>query len=226
LNSSCLDTFLAETAVSDDYASPPKQKTDEAGIEKIFVTCTVYTKLMSPPLSRRKMLASAVTGMSCLTGCQGWTGSATPGASDESETDEDNESLGLVFSKSRTSFPSEEEAHSGWVHIVSDGESADLTFDVRLCRELGDVEPELTRSIANEFVLRFNVTSEFGSGTSSTGKTEESACSSVVHLVGGANVPSDWETLTVAVNDVEIQTIERSGTMPELRPLPDPVRLR
>lgn len=177
---------------------------------------------MSPPLSRRQVLAgSAITGISCLAGCHGRMSSATPRTSDESETDESNESLGVAYAKSRTSFPSEEEAHSGWVHIVSDGESADLTFDVRLCRELGDVEPELTRSIANEFVLRFNVTSGFGSGT-----TGESQCSSVTHLVGGANVPSEWETLTVAVNDVEIQTVERSGTMPELRTLPDPVRPR
>jgi hypothetical protein len=147
----------------------------------------------------------------------------TASTANESETDNGDESLGLAYSKSRTSFPSEGETHSGWVHIVSDGESADLTFDVRLCSELGEIEPELTHSIANEFVLRFNA-SEFSSGTSSSRKTEESQCSSVTHLVGGANVPSDWETLTVAVNNIEIQTIERSGTMPELRPLPDPVR--
>ena len=172
------------------------------------------------------MLASTLAGMSCLAGCQGWSNSVAPSASGESETDAGDESLGLAYSKSRTSFPSEEEAHSGWVHIVMDGESADLTFDVRLCRELGDVEPELTHSIANEFVLRFTVTSGFTSGTSSNETTKESKCSSVTRLVGGANVPSDWETLTVAVNDVEIQQIERSGTMPELRPLPDPVRPR
>lgn len=177
---------------------------------------------MSPPLSRRKVLSvSAIAGISCLTGCQGRMSSATSRTSDESETDGADESLGLAYSKSRTSFPSEGEAHSGWVHIVSDGESADLTFDVRLCSELGEVEPELTHSIANEFVLRFNVTSDFSSGT-----TEESQCNSVTHLVGGGNVPSEWETLTVAVNDIEIQTIERSGTRPELRPLPDPVRPR
>ncbi len=177
---------------------------------------------MSPPVSRRKVLAvSAIAGISCLAGCQGRTSSSTPSTSDESETDEGKESLGLTYSESRTSFPSEGEAHSGWVHIVSDGESADVTFDVRLCSELRDIEPELTRSIANEFVLRFNVTSGFSSGT-----TGESQCSSVTHLVGGADVPSEWETLTVAVNNVEIQTVERSGTMPELRPLPDPVRPR
>ena len=173
------------------------------------------------------MLAvSSIAGISCLAGCQGWTSSASPSTPDESETDEGDESLGLAYSKSRTAFPSEGEVHSGWVHIVSDGKSADLTFDVRLCNELGEVEPELTHSIANEFVLRFNVTSGFNSGTSSGGKTEESQCSSVTHLIGGADVPSDWETLTVAVNNVEIQTIERTGTMPELRPLPDPVRPR
>ena len=182
---------------------------------------------MSPPLSRRKVLAvSSIASISCLAGCQGWTSSASPSGSDESETDEGDESLGLVHSKSHTSFPSKGEAHSGWVHIVSDGESADLTFDVRLCEELGKVVPELTHSIANEFVLRSNVTSGFRSGTSSSEKTENSHCSSVPRLVGGANVPSDWETLTVAVNNVEIQTIERTGTMPELRPLPDPVRPR
>lgn len=182
---------------------------------------------MSPPLSRRKVLAvSSIVGISSLAGCQGWPRSEIPSTSNQSDPNEGDDSLGLAFSKSRASFPSEEEAHSGWVHVVSDGESADLTFDVRLCNELGDVEPVLTHSIANEFVLRFNVTSGFSGETSSGGTTDESQCSSVTHLVGGANVPGDWETLTVAVNNVEIQTIERSGTMPELRPLPDPVRPR
>lgn len=176
------------------------------------------------PLSRRKMLAvSSIAGVSSLAGCQGMVNSVSPSTSDESGTDESDESLGLAYSESRTSFPSEGDAHSGWVHIVGDGESADLTFDVRLCSELGEVEPELARSIGNEFVLRFDVTSGFSSGTSSSWQTEESKCSSATHLVGGSNVPSDWETLTVAVNNTEIQTIERSGTMPELRPLPDPI---
>lgn len=182
---------------------------------------------MSPPLSRREVLAaSTIAGIGCLAGCPGPTSSVTPSPSDGSATESGDESLGLAYSESRTSFPSEGEAHSGWVHIVSDGESADVTFDVRLCSEFGDVEPELTRSIANEFVLRFDVGSGFSSGTPPSRSTAESQCSSVTHLVGGANVPGDWERLTVAVNTVEIQTIERSGTMPELRPLPDPVRPR
>lgn len=180
---------------------------------------------MSPPLSRREVLAgSSIAGISCLAGCQGWTSSESPSTSEESETDGGDESFGLAYSESSSSFPGQGAAHSGWVHIVSDGESADLTFDVRLCDELGEVEPALTRSVSNEFVLRFHVTSGFSNGTSTSGTTEESQCSSITHLVGGANVPDDWKTLTVAVNNVEIQTIERTGTMPELRSLPDPVR--
>jgi hypothetical protein len=163
--------------------------------------------------------------MNALAGCQGLIRSTTPDSSAETEPDDGTESLGLTYSQGSGSFPSEGESHSGWVHIVSDGESADLTFDVRLCSELGDVEPELTHSIGNEYVLRFTVTAEFGEPTASN-PTTESSCSSVTHLVGGANVPSDWGTLTVAVNDVDIRSIERSGTMPELRPLPDPIRPR
>lgn len=182
---------------------------------------------MSRPTPRRKFLAvCSAVGISSLAGCQGLTSSSNARSPTETGTEEGAESLGLAFSKSRASFPSEEETHSGWVHIVSDGKSADLTFDVRICSELGDVEPELTHSIANEYVLRFNTSGGFDSTTLSNDTTEESQCSSVIHLVGGANVPSNWETLSVAVNNVEIQTIERSGTMPELRPLPDPIHPR
>mgnify|MGYP006277251795 FL=1 len=182
---------------------------------------------MRPPVSRRELLAvSSLAGASCLAGCQGWPTPKRARTATDTDTDGDDNSLGLAYSSSRASFPSEEDSHSGWVHIVSDGESADLTFDVRFCSALGEVEPELTHSTPNEFVLRFNVTAGFRSETSSSGQTEESQCSAVTHLVGGANVPSDWETLIVAVNGVEIQRIERSGTMPELRPLPDPVRPR
>ena len=182
---------------------------------------------MSPPLTRRKTLAlGSIAGIGALAGCRGVVDAPEADASDAGDHDERDGSLGVTYGKSRGPFPSDGETHSGWVHIVSDGESADLTFDVRLCRTLGDVEPELTHAIANEYVLRFAVTAEFESDSSGNTATDSAPCSSVTHLVGGANVPSDWETLTVAVNDVEIRSIERSGTMPELRPLPDPVRPR
>jgi len=167
------------------------------------------------------MLAvGSVVGVISLAGCP-----ALSSPPNEKTPDESSDSLGLAYSESSSSYPSEEETHSGWVHIVSDGDSADLTFDIRFCSTLGDVEPELTHSMADEYALRFNVSAEFSSETPSSTETK-TRCTSVTRLVGGANVPSDWETLTVVVNDVDIQTVERSGTIPELRPLPDPIRPR
>lgn len=182
---------------------------------------------MSPPLSRRKMLAlSSVTGISVLAGCQGLITSFRQDPSNSrKKEDENNETLGLAYSKSSSApFPGEGETRSGWVHIVSDGGSADLTFDVRLCSTLGGVEPELNSSIGNEYILRFNVSAELGEKSVSSSSTDESACDSVTHITGGANVPNDWETLLVCVNTTEIQSTKKSGTMPELRPLPDPIQ--
>lgn len=182
---------------------------------------------MSPPFSRRKMLAlGSTTGISFLAGCQGLTApfSRDTAAPQENE-DEDNRTLGLAYSKTpNASFPSEDEVHSGWVHIVSDGESADLTFDVRFCSSVGDVEPKLSSSIGSEYILRFNVNAELSGKSLSGDSPDESTCGSVTRLTGGVNVPGEWETLLVSVNNTEIQSINRSGTMPELRPLPDPVQ--
>ena len=181
---------------------------------------------MSPPLSRRKMLALvSTTGVSFLGGCQGLTAPSSRDTADPQEKERNNnKTIGLAYAKSLNApFPSEDESHSGWIHIVSDGESADLTFDVRLCSSLGDAEPELSGSIGNEYILRFNVSADLSGKSLSDDSTSESKCNSVTRLVGGANVPSDWETLLVYVNNTEIQSIEKSGTMPELRLLPDPI---
>ena len=172
---------------------------------------------MRSPYTRRQVLAvgSAIT-VASLAGCQTLLAPGTENASD---------SLSLAYSESTASVPSDEETHSGWVHIVSDGDSADLTFDIRFCRALGGVEPELVHSTTSEFVLRFNVDSDVPSKTPS-GTETDTGCTAVTHLVCVANAPSDWGTLRIVAGDAELQVIERSGTMPELRPLPDPVGAR
>lgn len=176
---------------------------------------------MRPSLTRRRLLAtSALLGTGALAGCQGLTDAVGP-ETDSGGTD----SLGLAYSESQGPYPSDDPVHSGWVHIVSDGESADLTFDARLCSGLGAVDPELTAGLGDEYVLRFAVSGEYeGLPDGSTPDTAQ--CESVTRLVGGANVPRDWEQLTVTVDGVEVQTVERSGTMPTLRPLPDPIGSR
>ena len=180
---------------------------------------------MSPPLSRRRLLAlGTLAGGSSLSGClssirSGWGASETRVQSDDHHDDE----LGLASSKSSSSFTDESEAETGWVHIVSDGKSADLTFDARLCDSLGEITPSLSNSQSTEYVLNFATTSPFSTATSPTSSNSDPTCQSGTHLTGGANVPSDWETLVVTVDGTRIQSIERSGTTPELRSLPDPI---
>lgn len=181
---------------------------------------------MSPPFTRRKVLGLCSVGsIASLAGCQGLASSFDSGTSEDTTSNDGTNSLGLAYSESHSSYPSKEEVHSGWVHIVSDGESADLTFDARLCSELGEVKPKVLHSFGNEYALRFDVSAEFDGTPSPEQTTSESSCGSVTHIVGGVNVPSEWETLVVEVNNTEIQSITRSGTMPELRPLPDPIHL-
>ena len=177
---------------------------------------------MRPPYARRDVLTTAsAVGLGLLAGCQ--TMLSGENETSPSDTDSGDQSLGLAYSQSQAAFPSDQETHSGWVHIVSDGESADLTFEVRFCRTLGDVKPELTHAGGDEYVLRFVVSADFENGGAPSTETEESRCRSVTRLVGGGNVPRDWRTLLVEVNSTAIQTIERAGTVPELRPLPDPI---
>ncbi|WP_152529726.1 hypothetical protein [Candidatus Halobonum tyrrellensis] len=180
---------------------------------------------MSPPLSRRRLLTvGATAGVSSLSGClssvhSDWGASGTGVPSDNPDHE-----LGLAYSKSSGSFTDESESETGWVHIVSDGESADLTFDARLCDSLGGVTPSLSNSHSTEYVLDFATTSASTTTTSPTSSSADATCQSGTHLTGGANVPSDWETLVVTVDGTRIQSLERSGTMPELRSLPDPIR--
>jgi len=193
---------------------------------------------MNPSLSRRELIAyGSVSSIGVLAGCQELTGSdsrdtsSSPNRDQETPTtnqgsDSESGRLGLAFSQSRLSYPSESDIHSGWVHIVSDGESADLTFDARFCSGIGDVEPKLTNSFAQEYTLDFESSAVSDEKSVTTGSPDDSACSSVLRLVGGANVPRDWQTLVVSVNGATIQTIEKSGTMPEFRPLPDPIQFK
>ncbi|GGN10451.1 hypothetical protein GCM10009021_07870 [Halarchaeum nitratireducens] len=181
---------------------------------------------MSPPLSRRETLALvSTTGVSVLSGCQGLTAPLSRYTADPQEQERDTETTALVYAKSsNASFPRDDASSpSGWVHIVSDGESADLTFDVRLCSSLEDVEPEVIDSSGNEYVLRFEVSADLSGKSVSDESTGGSTCDSVTRLTGSTNVPSDWETISVRVNNTEVQPVEKSGTMPELRRLPDPI---
>lgn len=174
---------------------------------------------MNTLLSRREALALLSTaGAGLLAGCQGTELSAPPGG--ESGGDEEV-SLGS-YSRSGWDHEDDPEEHD-WVHIVSDGASANLTFDARFCAALGAVEVDLRGSGGTEYELAFETDGEYGTATAADGTPSDVGCDPGDYVVGGGNVPNDWDRLAVTVDGSEVAAIERSGTTPELRPLPAPI---
>ncbi|MFC5970559.1 hypothetical protein ACFPYI_04370 [Halomarina salina] len=192
---------------------------------------------------RRRVLALGATAISgLLAGCGSSvgdepsttarsssenTGTASPPQTSASEppasttTSSRDERLPLVYSTSSGPFSKSATPNRGWVHIVADGESADLTFDARLCTSQS-VEVTLTNPVSTEYRLNVATESE-SSPVSSTPSSETPTCGTGTHITGSANVPNDWEELPVTVNGYEIQRLERSGTTGRLWQLPDPI---
>lgn len=194
-------------------------------------------------LPRRRLLALCVTVASgSLAGCGSSldeqstertpepSENATASSTDSSRTTavESTESttapddgLPITYSASRGSFSESDAPNSGWVHVVADGESADLTFDARLCTSRS-VEVILADPPASDYTLEFE-TDGGAKPVTTTPSADAHRCGAGTHVVGGANLPSDWGELRVLVNGYEVRTVERSGTAPELRRLPDPI---
>lgn len=157
---------------------------------------------------RRILLLIGTAGVTSLAGCQ----SNIPGQSDG--TSGTTDTLGLSLSKGGPSELSDD-VHSGWVHLVAHGESYDVTFDARVCHRLQDeVEVELSERTTGEYTLAF---------TTDGGTHSESNCDFGTRIKGGGTIPSDFELLAVTLNGEPVQTVEREGTLPTLRPLPDPI---
>ena len=168
---------------------------------------------------RRFLTLGAVTGAGVLTGCND---AMFPSKQDTASAN--TESHGLSYATSSWSSPYEQEVHSGWVHIVADGDSFDLTYDVRLC-EIGgeEVEPTLARTDPDEYTLALTLKPESSGEIDTEVSVSESECSYGTRITGGANVPNDWERLEVVIIGKHIRTIKREGTLPKIRPLPDPI---
>lgn len=159
---------------------------------------------------RQFLFLGGVTGMASLAGCQ--LSSARRG----NDPPEDTDARGLALSKSRGSELSEsDDVHSGWVHVVADGETYDVTFDLRVCHgRQEEATVGLEQRVTNEYALEFETTGEADG---------ESDCEYGTRITGGGTLPTEFEMLRVTANGRTLQTLENEGTMPRLRPLPDPL---
>lgn len=159
--------------------------------------------------SRRQFLIfTGTVGVASLAGCLDDV--PERGGRPSTETD----TLGLSLSKSGPGELSDD-VHSGWVHLVAHGETYDVTFDARVChRQQDEVEVEIYESDPDEYTLAF---------TTDGGTHSESDCDFGTRIKGGSTIPSDFELLAVSLNGETIQAVEKDGTLPTLRPLPDPI---
>lgn len=143
----------------------------------------------------------------------------------ETSTDSRDDSLGLAGANSGPGpLADGEDVHSGWVHVVAHGETYDVTFDARICHgvdERGTVD--LTRDIANSYLLTFGTEASPETRSRAAPSDGGSDCDFGTRITGGGRIPTDFEELRVTAGSDTIQTVLEEGTMPIMRPLPDPI---
>ena len=145
---------------------------------------------------RRRFLASAtVAGIVALAGCQSGLG----------RTDETDESR---VPYSVTGPPESDAGEPGWILLERGDGAFSATFEMRVCGEVDDVE--VLEMDDDEY--RLDVTANLG--------TDEDDCRTE-RLLGSFDAPTDRLSLRVSVNDVPIESIERSGTTTSLHRLPE-----
>lgn len=103
---------------------------------------------------------------------------------------------------------------TGWVHLVADGESFDVTFDLAVAGANPSVSLERTGPATYTLAV---TASEWDTGGD---------CRSVRRVTGGGSVPSSFETLRVTVDGAQIAVFDDDTTMPRLQPVPTPLSAR
>lgn len=169
--------------------------------------------------SRRRLLTLAgTTSLAALAGCLGSGLGRGNKSRDDPDTPDGISRLGAVSKAGPSEFSDSDDVHAGWVHTVAHGETYDLTFDVRVCHGRQDaVEVDLSGGRTGEYALSF----ETDGGTPT-----ESNCGFGTRVTGSGLLPTDFESLTVDANGETLRTMQRDGTLPSLRPLPDPIDAR
>ena len=168
---------------------------------------------------RRRFLAlTSAVGLTSFAGCQGDGSPGGDDVPDSTESPGNSNHLGALSKAGPSEFSDSEDVHSGWLHTVAHGETYDVTFDARICHGSGDaVEVDLFERASDEYALSF---------TTSGGPHRKSDCNFGTRLTGSGTIPTDFESITVAVNDETLLTANREGTFPRLHPLPDPIDAR
>lgn len=169
--------------------------------------------------NRRRFLSLTGTiGLATFAGCVGNAFGGSDKTPDDTDPSDSANFLGSLSKGGPSEFSNSDDVHSGWVHTVADGETYDVTFDVRICHDSREeVEVELYRRATGEYALSF---------TTDGGPHGESDCNFGTQINGSGSIPTDFESLSIDANGGNLRTVDREGTFAALHPLPDPIDLR
>lgn len=171
-------------------------------------------------MDRRSFLtAGTIGGSIALSGCLAQLPTATDSTRSRSTGDP---ALSVV--KATGSLADSEAVHSGWAHLVADGDGYDMTFDARICHgpDVG-VDASLADTGAGTFEVALSKTSPTVDSEASTSQTDRSGCGRGTRIRGSATLPTDLHTLTFTAGGRQVLDFEKEGTVGEMRPLPDPI---
>lgn len=174
---------------------------------------------------RRRVLAlGVVVGSVGTSGCLTAMSAGGDESGDDGTAGTNNADVrSLTLSKSGPgTLADASDVHSGWVHVVAHGETYDVTFDVRISHDrTEEAEVSLRGFPGGEYDLEL-ATSE-ASETPKLAKPDAGGRQFGTRITGSGTLPIDFESLRVTANGETLRTVENEGTMPVMRPLPDPV---
>lgn len=113
--------------------------------------------------------------------------------------------------------------HGGWVHTVAHDDRYDVTFNATIAHDRSEaVDVNLSDTGFGVYEIQFE-THERTSTSATTNVTQTEDCETGTTITAGGSIPSEFKSIRVTVNGEVIQTVEKDGTFPVLRQLPNPI---
>ncbi|WP_139203646.1 hypothetical protein [Halorientalis persicus] len=124
-----------------------------------------------------------------------------------------NESVGSVYS---TGGPKCVDAFNttdvGWIHEVSMGDGYSITSAVIVTHSGSELDATVRNQTDGQYTIQIDANGSTG--------PRNTTCKSATEIVFATKVPSDFESVTLQVNNHEVKTIPNDDSMPDLYEIP------
>lgn len=104
--------------------------------------------------------------------------------------------------------------YDGWLYTVADGRGYDVSFNVTVVHGTGTSVNWSVESMPNDRYVIDLRTQPASHETPSGGGTN---CTVGTTVVGTTEIPANYTTVRIAIDGRPIATVDRDGTLPELR---------